>query len=298
MFLPDIPPLPESLYMNEADLIIQSSDSVKFCIYKSILASASQFFKDMFLLPQPSDEIVDGLPVLHMSEDAELIWALITMLYHIPSEIPVAYDRALSLLAACQKYDMPAVQSSVRAEISYRKLTAQTGDQAFCAYAIATRNGLSPKTNTAAHLTLNYPMTFETIGSGLPKFEGWVLRDLSTFQRSRRDDILSCFESFLDVRNGPSKIWVGCPGDYAKNELPLWLSRVFTEQISELKQVFTNPLIQPSSIRKKYFAALRSHTISRSIYDGGRKECEFCFGVHARQGEEYCIELEGKLALA
>ena len=300
--LPDIPPLPEFLYMNGADLIIQSSDSVKFRVHKSILASASQFFKDMFSLPQPSNEIVDGLHVLHMSEDAELIRALITMLYHIPSEIPVAYDRALSLLAACQKYDMPAVQSSVRAEISYRKLTAQTGDQAFRAYAISTRNGLSPETNTAAHLTLDYPMTFETIGRALHEFEGWALRDLATFRRSRRDDVLSCFESFLDVHNGPSKIWIGCPGDYsmrnsAKNELPQWLSGVFTELVTELKQAFTNTLMQPSSIRKKYFAALRSHTISRSSYDS-QKGCEFCFGVHARQGEEYCIKLEGKLALA
>ena len=134
IYPPDIPSLPDSLSISEADIIIQSSDSVKFRVHKLILASTSQLFKNMFSLPQPPNEIVDGLHVLHMSEDAELVRALITMLYPIPSEIPVTYDRTLSLLAACQKYDMLAVQSSIRTKIRYRKLMPQTGEEAFRAY--------------------------------------------------------------------------------------------------------------------------------------------------------------------
>jgi len=126
--------LPDSLSISEADIIIQSSDTVKFRVHKLILASTSQLFKNMFSLPQPPNEIVDGLHVLHMSEDAELVRALITMLYPIPSEIPVTYDRTLSLLAACQKYDMLSVQSSIRTKIRYRKLMPQTGEEAFRAY--------------------------------------------------------------------------------------------------------------------------------------------------------------------
>ena len=302
-----VPPLPESLYMSEADLIIQSSDIIQFRVHKSILASSSQFFRDMFSLPQSPGEIVNGLPVLHMSEDAELVRALITMLYPIPSEIPASYDRALSLLAASHKYDMPGVQFSIRSEVNYRKLAAETGEQAFRAYAIARRHGLSAETTISAHLTLDYPMTIEGLGSSLHQFEGWALRDLSTFRKSCRDDILSCFETFLDVHNGPSKIWIGCPAgktpyNNAKNEeavLPLWLSSIFTKEITELKQTYTNPFIQPSTIREKYLTALRSHTIPPPPSSwGSSKDCEFCFGVHARRGEEYCIELEEKLALS
>jgi len=145
-------PFPEYLYTSEADIIIQSSDLVNFRVHKSTLGSSSQFFRAMFSLPQPSNEIVDGLPVLPVSEDAEIVRALITVLYPIPSEIPVAYDRVLSLLAASQKYDMPAIQFSIRAEVSHRKLAAQTADQAFRAYAIASKNRLSPETSTAARL--------------------------------------------------------------------------------------------------------------------------------------------------
>lgn len=298
---PVVPSLSRSLDLSGADLVIQSSDFVQFRIHKSILASSSQFFNDMFSLPQPADELVDGLPVLHMSEDVELVQALITMLYPIPSEIPVTYDGALSLLATSQKYDMPAVQSSIRAKISYRKLTAQSADQAYRAYAIASKNWLSPETSNIAHLTLDYPMTLETLGSGLQELEGWALRDLAAFRKCRRDDIVACFESFLDVQNGPSKIWAGCPENkspYSKAlVLPAWLSNLFRGQITELNQTFTNPLLQPSSIRKKYFAALRSHTFKHENW-GSPKECEFCFYIHGRQGEEYCTELEQKLAFA
>jgi len=311
---PAIPPLPESIYVNEADLIIQSSDFVKFRIHKSMLAFSSQVFRDIFSLPQPSNEIVDGLPVLRLSEDAESVRALITVLYPIPSELPATYDRVLSLLAAAQKYDMPAAQSSIRAEVSHRKLTAQTGDQAFHAFAIASRNRLSPETSTAAHLTLDYSMTLENIGSGLRLFEGWALRSLTIFRRCRRDDMLSCLESFLGGRNGPSKIWFGCPevtqansrvgvfffGDSADNSqslLPRWLSKLFAELFAELKQMFTNPLMQPSSLRKKYLAALGSHTVRTGSYNPA-KACEFCFEVHVRRGEEYCTELERNLTLA
>jgi hypothetical protein len=294
-----VPPLSEALDISGADLVIRSSDFVQFRVHKSILVSASQFFKDMFSLPQPSDETVNGLPILHMSEDAELVRALITMLYPIPSEIPVAYDKAISLLAASQKYDMPAVQSSIRAEISYRKLTAQSGDQAFRAYAIASRNRLSPETSTIAHLTLDYPMTLETLGTELQELEGWALGDLATFRKCRRDDIVACFESYLDVQCGPSKIWAGCPenkSSYSKG-LPAWLSNVFRGQITELNQTFTNPLLEPSSIRKKYSAALRSHSFRRDSWTPP-KECEFCFCVHGHQREEYCTELERKLTFA
>ena len=320
IYPPDIPSLPDSLSISEADIIIQSSDSVKFRVHKLILASASQLFKDMFSLPQPPNEIVDGLHVLHMSEDAELVRALITMLYPIPSEIPVTYDRALSLLAACQKYDMPAVQSSIRAEISYRKLMPQTGEEAFRAYAIASRNRLSPETSIAAHLTLDYPMTFEYIGSELHEFEGWALQDLVTFRRSRQDDVISCFESFLDVDNGPSIIWIGRPTSSLSSTsfsgrtrtgmksrercqeriLPSWLSNLFTEQIAKLK-TFTNPLIRPLDIREKCLAALRSHAIGRDprlVRDSASAESEFYLHVHFSKGEEYFTRLEEKLALA
>ncbi|KAH9174334.1 hypothetical protein EDB89DRAFT_565909 [Lactarius sanguifluus] len=86
-------PLPESLDLSEADVIVRTSDLTTFLAHKSVLASSSWVFRDMFTLPwPPNNEMVNGLPVVDISEDAGLVRSLITMLYPIPSELPASYD--------------------------------------------------------------------------------------------------------------------------------------------------------------------------------------------------------------
>jgi hypothetical protein len=85
---------------SDANLVIRSSDLVNFKVHKSILAMASPFFKDLLSLPQPPDsESVDGLPVVRLSEDSELLSTLVSMLYPLRPMIPDSYDKVLSLLA-------------------------------------------------------------------------------------------------------------------------------------------------------------------------------------------------------
>jgi hypothetical protein len=65
---------------------------------------ASPFFKDLLSLPQPSDsESVDGLPVVQLSEDSELLNSLVSMLYPVHRVIPKSYDKVSYLLAICQQ---------------------------------------------------------------------------------------------------------------------------------------------------------------------------------------------------
>ena len=301
-------PLPECLDVRNADVVLQSCDSANFRVHKAVLASSSQFFRDMFSLPQPSnDEAIDGLPFVRLSEDADLVRALITVMYPIPTEMPTSYERILALLAAAQKYDMSAVQSSIRAEVLRRDLPAPTGAQSFRAFAIAFGNNLTPEMGATARLTLDYPLTFEMLGDELRLFSGSALRELASFRKTCRDNIVSCLETFLDAHRGPSIIWVGCPGsrsqssllrapvsppnDNDKQTLPRWLRDVFTQQIEELKQYFTHAIIKPLSIREKYLAALTRH--SRTPND-----CPTCLMVHAHKGEKYCAGLEQKLTHA
>src|SRR6267142_2352013 len=118
-------PLPDHLDRSDADIIIQSCDLVDFRIHKLVLSSASPFFYGMFSLPQPPNgDTIDGLPVVHLSEDAEVLHSLLTMLYPLPSVITNLYDKAVALLAASQKYDMVGVQSRIRTEIQMLKLCA------------------------------------------------------------------------------------------------------------------------------------------------------------------------------
>ena len=310
-------PLPDCLDLSEADVIVRTLDHTSFPVHKSVLASSSWVFRDMFALPQsPNNEMVNELPVVDISEDAELVRSLITVLYPIPSEIPASYDRILALLAAAQKYDMGAVQSSIRAEVTRRPPPSLHGPRAFRAYAIASSSGLIPEMDMAARLTLDQPMTFEHLGDELRLFEGRALSELSRFRKAYRDNLVSWFKSFLDIDSGSSKIWVGCPtkelsattgslfraahslnhhsrNDHPKSPptLPTWVHKLFTSQIEELKQAtFTRPLIQSSTIREKYLEALRGHAAP--------DRCTFCLGVHAIKGEWYCIQLEQGLAHA
>jgi hypothetical protein len=302
-------PLPECLDLSEADVIVRTSDHATFYVHKSILASSSWVFRDMFTLPwPPNNETVNGLPVVDISEDAELVRSLITILYPIPSDIPASYDRILALLATAQKYDMDAVQSSIRAEVIRRTPPALNGTQAFRTYAIASRNGLTPEMEMAARLTLDQPMTLEHLGPELRLFEGRALSELSHFRKACRDNLVSRLQSFLDIDSGPSKIWVGCPTkespqaakvrkDQQKSRpktppptLPTWVHNVFTSQIKELKQAYTRPITKSSTIRKKILEALRTHA--------GPDRCIFCLGVHLMKGEWYYTELEQALTHA
>jgi hypothetical protein len=285
----------------DANIIIRSSNLVNFRVHKSLLALTSPVFSDLLSLPQPSDsESIDGLPVVQLSEDAELLNSLVSMLYPVRPVIPNSYEKVLYLLAACQKYDMVQVQSFIRAEVNRGSFPAPVGSEAFRAYAIASSKGLIPEMESAAALTLDHPMTFETLGEALQLFDGCGLRDLARFRKRCRDNLVKCIESFLEVHTGPSSIWVGCPDVMPSNlkpqklwdppqprVLPSWLRQLLSRTNDLKLQAFTQPLIIPSNIRGEYLTALQSHS-----------GCEFCFRVHGMKGSKFCAELESKLAEA
>jgi hypothetical protein len=94
-----------------------------------------------------------------------------------------SYYKVFYLLAACQKYDMDSVLSSIRILVKCGMFPGPKGAEAFAAYAIASAKGLIPEMEDAARLTLNYPMTFEALGEGLRYFEGSALHDLASFRK-------------------------------------------------------------------------------------------------------------------
>jgi hypothetical protein len=257
----------------------------------------SPIFRDLFSLPQPSDdESVNGLPVVQLTEDAELLNSLASMLYPVHPVIPNSYDKVLYLLSACQKYEMDQVQSLIRSEVNHGTFPTPFGTEVFRAYAIASSKGLVQEMETIAHRTLDYPMTLEALGEMLQFFEGWALRDLVYFRKRRRDNLVTCLESFSkDNGSGPSKIWIGCHRGYAfpvgicpLSSLPGWLDQVLSRNIDNLKsQLFTHPLATPSRIREEYTMALQRHN-----------NCDFCARVHMTDGLTFGAELENSLARA
>ncbi|KAH9960241.1 hypothetical protein BGW80DRAFT_1365513 [Lactifluus volemus] len=291
-FTSSLKPSPPSM----ADVILQSADLVNFRVHRSALVASSPFFDAMFSLPQPPNgETVDGLPVVHLSENAEILNSLISMLYPVTPAIPDTDDNILALIAATEKYDMVAVRSSIRAEVSRRGLLAPKGVEAFRVHAVACSKRLYPEMAITARLTLDYPMTFEYLGEALRSYEGWALRDLVNFRQRCSDQLDICIQSFLDYRKGPSKIWVGCPApapflrsSQCKNNDPGFLATWLQNLLWKLEPPLVGaPAIQtlnPCQFRKEYLEALQEHV--------KQKDCHFCTRVHTMQGEAFCAEIE------
>jgi hypothetical protein len=326
---------PDTFDVLDANLIIRSSDLINFRVHKPVLAMASPVFKDLLSLPQPSDgESVDGLPMVQLSEDSDLLNTLVSMLYPLHPVIPTTYEKVLYspatfsavvpnpcykvlyLLAACQKYEMAAVQSSIRAEVSQGEFPAPKGTEAFSAYVIASSKGLIPEMENAARQTLDHPMTFEILGEGLRLSEGWALRDLANFRKRYRDNLVSCFKSFLNSEESQFNIWTSCAsytrsggynsfGSYSNSSLysipnlpmsntngflPSWLAELYQEHLDESQEAFSKSLFNSRSIRGEYLSALQAHMNSDS--------CVSCTKVHIEKGEAFCKDLEDRLTQA
>lgn len=286
--------------MSDANIVIQSCDLVNFRVHFRTLAMSSPFFNDMFSLPQPQpsgDDVVDGLPVVRLSEDAEVLNSLTSMLYPIPSVLPNSYDKALTLLVASQKYDMVGVQSRIRAEFQSKTFLPLTGPETFRSYAISSSGKLLCEIQKLARLTLDFPLTFEYLCDELPSFEGPALRDLVGFRRRCRDNLVSCFESFLRL-DQPFNIWSPCSDGTNRNSYsasfttgpPSWITRFFKKHLNESREAFSRSFFDPRNIRGEYLSELQAHINSSS--------CISCTKVHTLNGETFCKALEDRLTQA
>jgi hypothetical protein len=279
--------LPKYRDMPNADVVLQSSDYVNFRVHRAILVTSSPFFRDMFSLPQPANDIApDGLPVLRLSENAEVLNSLISMLYPVHPEMARSTDIILALLAATDKYDMGAIQSFIRAEVSREGLLSPTDSGGvFCMYAVACNKRLIPEMETAARLSLNYPLTFESLGEALRLFDGWALCGLAEFRLRCDRDLESRMISFLYSQDGPSKIWSGCPSVRDPQFPPPWLARPFSNLThSNFKHLrFGNTVPTSAGILHEFLKALQYHI--------NEMDCHFCMKTYTLKGEGYCAEM-------
>ncbi|EKM51012.1 uncharacterized protein PHACADRAFT_262958, partial [Phanerochaete carnosa HHB-10118-sp] len=86
------PPPPFVFDIAHADVILRSSDSKDFPMYKVDLARSSPVFETMFSLPQPDlsdsqSELESGLPIIELSETADVLQVLLR--FYLPRPTPV-----------------------------------------------------------------------------------------------------------------------------------------------------------------------------------------------------------------
>ena len=190
---------------------------------------------------------------------------------------------------------MASVQSFIRDGVNRGAFPAP--EDAFRAYAIASGIGLIPEMENAARQTLDHPMTFEILGERPRLFDGWALRDLANFRRRCRDNLVSCFESFIEPEP-PFNIWAYCSQSFRTHiscpKLPSWLARIFQKHLDESRKAFSMPLFNPQSIRGEYLSALKDHI--NDEYNSFK--CASCPTIHSLNGETFCKELEDRLTQA
>lgn len=92
-----------------ADVILQSSNNVRFHVHTVVLSLASEFFESMFTLPQPTQKDVDterGIPVIPVTEDADTLDHLLRFCYPVDNPIIPDVESAAAVAKAAMKYQM------------------------------------------------------------------------------------------------------------------------------------------------------------------------------------------------
>ncbi|THH27554.1 hypothetical protein EUX98_g6634 [Antrodiella citrinella] len=145
----------------DGDVVLLSSDQVKFSCHKITLSIASPFFSDMFSLKQrddQKDDVItgDGTPVVPVTEDSTVLYNLLLLLYPLPQpKTLLSLNMAASLLEAGRKYDIAVVKERAKTN-----LMSNIQERPLKVFAIACGLDMDEEARAAAHHLLT--MTIES----------------------------------------------------------------------------------------------------------------------------------------
>jgi len=113
---PTLPPTSLSIEYEDGDIILRADDT-DFRVHATILRQASPFFHSLFTLPQPKG--TDELPVIPMSEDAEVLHTLIRIIYPVRYKLSISsLDFASRLLIVAEKFEIECAMDPIHASIT------------------------------------------------------------------------------------------------------------------------------------------------------------------------------------
>ena len=136
-----------------ADIALCSDDDVVFKLHRVILILASDFFKDMLSLPQPStgdlgsskDDYYDGLLLIKVSEQSDVLERLFRLCYPVDDPPLETIDVVRATLEAAMKYQMAEA-----VKITKRRLLALARHEPLRVYAVACCFSLEEEASAAA----------------------------------------------------------------------------------------------------------------------------------------------------
>ncbi|EJU04791.1 hypothetical protein DACRYDRAFT_114114 [Dacryopinax primogenitus] len=151
------PSIPTLFQQPTADIILLSSDrpAAELRVHRRILIEASEFFREMFTLPQPVRQ--DGspeeeeIPKIDLQEPASVLIPLLTLLYPVPPPSFSSLDLLPALFRSAQKYDLPSLPPLLACVLREPRFLQAEPLQV---YALACQFGLKEEARLASRATL------------------------------------------------------------------------------------------------------------------------------------------------
>ncbi|KLO06530.1 hypothetical protein SCHPADRAFT_687638 [Schizopora paradoxa] len=103
-------------FSTDGDVVLESSDGIRFRLDSAVLKAASTVFRDMFAFPRDPNEAADAPIVL--TEDAIVLAFIFHCVFPTASQPDLqTYDDVWTVLKTAEKYDMPCVVKILRLTI-------------------------------------------------------------------------------------------------------------------------------------------------------------------------------------
>ncbi|KAH9832642.1 uncharacterized protein C8Q71DRAFT_861024 [Rhodofomes roseus] len=249
-----------------ADLILRSSDRVDFRVRRGIPAEASNFFEDMFQLPQPAvgrslEETRDALPIVDMEEDSSTLERLLRLCYPAAGNTPKIenLDDLRRVIRAAIKYAMPQLLDTLKGD-----LRSFADAYPVRVYAIALVLKLEDEARAAAKAFLAFSILESADAPELAEITGKQFNNLLKYHRA-------CSAKATPVANQPpwalkrnGNTWFdshhsGCQRDYVGDYYASsWWKRYMTRSAALLE---TTPSGKALLVDSRIDAALKEAVV-------------------------------------
>lgn len=144
----------------------------------------------MFTAPGPLPHGQEHVKqIIDLTENSKTLHHLLSVIYPMVPIVPDTLEDALSLLSACQKYQMDFIATRIRAMIKAGTPQLFTAENSFRAYGIASRYQLADEALYAAQLTLERTMSFDSCGEDLRFISGADLFRLFAYRTRCIEDV-------------------------------------------------------------------------------------------------------------
>lgn len=173
---------------DDGDLILQSSDNVRFHVHSLTLKLFSSVFKDM--LAMPKGEVTSTTPldnVIPLDEPADVLRILLDNMYPrhgLPGDVTLKLLNAA--LVAAIKYDIPCTETFFRSCL----LTSKDGDLSSChpiqRYGVAWNLGLTDEAKLLSTETLRCDINSEEVRRHLEGIDGNGALKLQRLHQDRK----------------------------------------------------------------------------------------------------------------